>query len=424
MRRRSGQKGTVVIQSGSYRVRWRMDIDGQEARVNMSQVIAPVVYDKKTGLPKEPSPEILRRAKEIVEQSGANSEARFREVTLGEITFRDQADAYLQAVVSRKRKPLRDTVSIEGALSKWFYPIIGDVPLSQVDNLALKPIVEKMSASLSPRTVNKYVEYAKQVVKSLKGPNGEPVFNRTWDAETMDLPVVVHSEQKRPSLKADAISKLIAAGSGQEQALYVLLAATGMRVSEALAVENKHFTNNGRTIIVEQQVKKDSPEVVKYLKTDAAKRQVDLHPDVAEYFQRYRTGKTGLLFHTANGTPHLYGNLEDRWLTPRLKKMKLEEDGMGFHAFKRFRKTRLRGARCLEDLNNFWMAHKPKTMSELYSHLHEELDLRLAESERVGYGFVLPGATASTGTCNRARGEASEIGSDEGSAWALCATWS
>ena len=127
MRRRSGQKGTVVIQSGSYRVRWRMDIDGQEARVNMSQVIAPVVYDKKTGLPKEPLPEIFRRAKEIVEQSGANSEARFREVTLGEIMFRDQAEAYLNAVVSRKRKPLRDTVSIEGALSKWFYPVISDV---------------------------------------------------------------------------------------------------------------------------------------------------------------------------------------------------------------------------------------------------------------------------------------------------------
>jgi len=119
---------------------------------------------------------------------------------------------------------------------------------------------------------------------------------------------------------------------------------------------------------------------------------VDLHPDIAEFLQRYRAGKTGLLFHTASGTPHLYGNLEDRWLTPRLKNMQLEEAGMGFHAFKRFRKTRLRAARCLEDLNNFWMAHKPKTMSELYSHLHEELDLRLAEAERVGYGFVLPGA--------------------------------
>jgi hypothetical protein len=62
------------------------------------------------------------------------------------------------------------------------------------------------------------------------------------------------------------------------------------------------------------------------------------------------------------------------------------------HSFKRFRKTWLRGARCLEDLNNFWMAHKPTTMSEIYSHLHEELELRLDEAQRVGYGFVLPKA--------------------------------
>jgi hypothetical protein len=65
---------------------------------------------------------------------------------------------------------------------------------------------------------------------------------------------------------------------------------------------------------------------------------------------------------------------------------------MGWHSVRRFRKTWLRGARCLEDLNNFWMAHKPQTMSEVYSHLHEELELRLQEAERVGYGFDLPQA--------------------------------
>ena len=96
------------------------------------------------------------------------------------------------------------------------------------------------------------------------------------------------------------------------------------------------------------------------------------------------------MFHTANGTPHLYGNLEDRWLTPRLVKWKVDEEGMGWHAFKRFRKTWLRGARCLEDINNFWMAHKPKTMSEVYSHLHEDVETRLAEAERVAYGFTIP----------------------------------
>ena len=62
---------------------------------------------------------------------------------------------------------------------------------------------------------------------------------------------------------------------------------------------------------------------------------------------------------------------------------------MGWHSFKRFRKTWLRGSRCLEDINNFWMAHKPQTMSEVYSHLHEELQLRLDEAERVDYGFTL-----------------------------------
>src|SRR5262249_41064353 len=90
MRRRSGQNGTVVIQSGFYRVRWRMDVDGQEARINMSQIIAPVVLDK-DGNPKPPSPGIRRKAKEIVEQSGANAEARCDEVTLGEVLSRERA---------------------------------------------------------------------------------------------------------------------------------------------------------------------------------------------------------------------------------------------------------------------------------------------------------------------------------------------
>ena len=75
--------------------------------------------------------------------------------------------------------------------------------------------------------------------------------------------------------------------------------------------------------------------------------------------------------------------------------MKLNEKGMGWHSFRRFRKTWLRGARCLEDLNNFWMGHKPTTMSELYSHHYEEVQLRLVEVERVGYGFTLPEMNAS-----------------------------
>jgi len=372
-------------------VRFWKDVAGKEKREHARERICPI-----SGPGSLSRSERKRRAKEIIQASGADSAEYFAAVVKPNptgVTFREQSEIWLEQSQNRKRNPIGKNYAgtIQGALDKWILPVIGGVPLGSVDNLAVKPLVDKMCASrLSARTVNKYVEFVQQIVASLKGSNGESIHKRIWDAETMDLPAVERSEQKRPSLKADPISELIQESDSQEQALYVLLAATGMRVSEALALEARHFMNNGRTIIVEQQVEKDAARIVQHLKTDAAKREVDLHPDIAEYLQTYMAAKTGLLFHTANGTPHLNGNLEDHWPTPRLIEKGLDEKGMGWHAFKRFRKTWLRGQRCLEDVNNFWMAHKPQTMSELYSHLHEELQLRLDEAERVGYGFVLP----------------------------------
>src|ERR1017187_8259770 len=206
----------------------------------------------------------------------------------------------------------------------------------------------------------------------------------------MDLPVVNPRTQRRPALGLDAINTLVSTSNGDEQTLYVLLAATGMRISEALAVKTKHFVNGGRTIQVRQQVDRGKPRIVEYLKTDAGAREVDLSKEVAEYLRGFISGKDGLLFTTRNGTPYLNNNLEQRWLTPRLEGMGIDEKGMGFHAFRRFRKTWLRGKRVQEDINNFWMGHAPETMSETYSRLDLELDLRLTEAESMGVGFTVP----------------------------------
>ena len=390
MSRRSGQNGTVVIAGNWYRVRWRMDAEGQEKRINMSAKIAPVVFDK-NGEPKLPSAEVERKAREIVEKSGANSEQHFNRVVLGEVSFRDQAKTYVRWAITRDREPIRDSSSVEAALNKWILPAIGDLPLGNVHNITVKPLVTKMKKSLSARTVNKYVEYIEQVVASLKdGKTGEPVHPRKWDAKEMDLPVLKSKEQRRPALKVNAVNKLVSESEGDEQALYVLLAATGMRISEALALESKHFVNNCRTIRVCQQVDRDHPRIVNYVKTDAGFREVDLCTAVGEYLQAFINLKDELLFETRNGTPYLHNNLEQRWLTPRLEAMGIDERGMGFHAFRRFRKTWLRGKRVQEDINNFWMGHAPETMSETYSRLDLELDLRVAEAESMGVGFTVP----------------------------------
>jgi integrase len=388
MSRRSGQSSKPFKAGEWWRVRARFDVPGVEKRQQRSLKVCLV--SQRLSMPV-----IERKAKEVIAASGANSEERFNRVVLGEgVTFREQAKICLQEATTRNRRPIRNITSIQGALNKWINPVIGGMTLSMVDNVTLKPLVKKLvNSGLAPETIRKYVEYVKKVMSSKLAPNGEPLYPRVWNATVMDLPLVVYSRQKRPALKAEGISTLIdAAESDDEKYLYVLLAATGMRVSEALALEPRHFVNSGRTIVVEQQVDKDRPRIVNYLKTDASWRQIDLHPDVADFLWKFVIGRPGLILQTKNGTPYLYGNLAEDWLDQRLAKLGLYEAGMGWHSFKRFRNSWLRAPaqRCQEDLRKFWLAHKPKDMGELYSALKEDLPTRLAEAERVGYGFVLP----------------------------------
>jgi integrase len=251
-------------------VRFWKDIPDQEERTHVRERVCTM-----SGPGLLSKSERKRRARKSIQASGVGSAERFNEVVQQDTgtTLREQSVVWLHQLQHRKRKPIRNSyaVTIEGAIDNWILPAIGGLPLASVDNLSVKPLIEKMSsAGLKPRTVNNYIEHVKQVVESLKGPNGEPIHHRKWDAERMDLPIVEHAEQKRPSLRADAISKLIMRSGGQEQALNILLAATGMRISEALALETHHFTNSGRTITVEQQVEKDAARLVKYLKTAAS----------------------------------------------------------------------------------------------------------------------------------------------------------
>jgi len=386
MSRRSGQCPKPFKAGKWWRVRARFDVPGVEERQQKSLKVAPVSL-------RLSKPELERRAAEVIATSGANSEERFKRIVLGEgVTFREQARLYLQEATTRNREPICDTTSIEGAFRKWINPEIGNLPLSMLDNLTLKPLVRAMvKGGLSPETVNKYVRYVKQVIASRQAPNGDPIYPRVWSAEKLDLPLVIHQQQMRPAQKVDGINLLIANAEFDEQRyLLVLLAATGMRISEALALEAKHFINGGLTIVVEQQVMKDRPCITPKLKTPASNRQIDFHPDVANYVGKYIIGKSGLILHTSNGTPYLYGNLADDWLDPLLTKLGLYEKGMGWHSFKRFRNTWLRKQRVQEDIRLHWLAHQPKEMSEVYSMLKEDIPARLAEAERVGYGFTLP----------------------------------
>jgi integrase len=57
----------------------------------------------------------------------------------------------------------------------------------------------------------------------------------------MDIPVVRQHDQRRPSFTGDEVTKIVAAAQGKYQVLFPLLAGTGMRIGEALALDVRHL---------------------------------------------------------------------------------------------------------------------------------------------------------------------------------------
>jgi len=303
--------------------------------------------------------------------------------TQKEMTFKEAAEAWIKSATTRSRKRMRKTSvpTIESALENYINPIIGDLTLDKVHNGTCKPIVDVMKEKgLASSSMNGYLNIVKSVVKSVIDPEtGEPKYNRKWNATYLDLPQVEHKKTPCPTKEqVEHMLSLTRQGSW-ERRLFLIMASTGMRIGEALALQWSDLLNNGRTISVTKQVDRFGA-VVDYTKTKAGGRQVDIHPDVTKVLLEDRPGSgRGLMFPTRNNTVFLPGNIEKRRLRDYVSG--------SWHQFRRFRESVLSEAGCNHDLRLFWVGHKPQTMDERYSKVCKNLAFRLSESERVGLGF-------------------------------------
>ena len=333
MSRRSGQSGTIVIEGGWYRVRFRIDVPGQYKRKQMSVKICPL-----SGAELLTKSERERRKAEIVNSHGANSVEHFNQIVAqvtGQ-TFREQAKKWLHQCLTRKRKPVKPATirGWESYLDKHLNPLIGDTLLGNVNNSTLKRVVTHLSeAGLSPKTIRNIVQTLTTVVASAVTEDGEEIYPRKWNYEFADVPVA--DKQHTPMFSAEDVAKVIAGAKGQAQMIFMLLAASGLRVGELIGLEVKHF--NGTTLTVKQSVWEGH---VQAPKTKNANRQVDLHPSVSDCLHTFIGGrKEGFIFQTDNGTPLHTSNFLRRHLHPLLEQLGIEKQG--FHGFRRFRVTHL-----------------------------------------------------------------------------------
>jgi len=384
MSRRSGQSGYVEKKGNAYYVRFWMDVPGQEERKHMSVRLCPL-----RGLGKLTKSERERKAREVIAASGADTEQHFKKVeaeNLG-VTFRQQAEWWLQYVQTRKRKPIKPhTAMTWRSHLTWINPRIGDVPLESVNNLTLKELVSNMSeAGFSPKTMHNYIQVVKMVVASAVNEHGEEIYPRKWNHEFIDLPE--SKNLRTPIFTAEEITQIVAESSGQYQMLYALLGGTGLRIGEALGLEIEDISPDGAfTIRIRQSIwhgRKQSP------KTPSAVREVDLHSSLAAMLKAFiGDRKSGFIFRTRNGKPLSHPSVLKQSLHRILNSM--GKDEAGFHGFRRFRVTHLRKSRVPEDLLRFWIGHADKSVTDGYSKVKEDIAFRRLCAQNVGFGFQLP----------------------------------
>jgi len=398
MSRRTGQNGSLERSGKWWVVRFWQDEPGQYQRSHKRAKICPI-----SGFGSLSKSERIRRAREVVAASGANSVEHFNKVVEQKkcetTMFGQQSERWVEHLRKRKRKPVaKSTIEDwERILRNWINPHIGDCPIADVNNRILRNLVEKMTAKgLSAKTIDNYLQVPKAVVASLLDEDGNQVLPRKWNNEFIDLPIVESAKQNRPSFSSSVMSGLVGWPYPKERMLFILAGATGLRIGESLGLEiGKHFSNDFLTITISQKVR--HCKVEKRVKTASAERQVDLHPSVAELLRGFVGERTtGFLFQSRNGKPLSSSNVIRRHLHPALKELGYLNPYTGTHkagnhAFRRFRNTYLRNeTSCPKGLRDYWLGHTGESMDDLYDRVRDDVEFRRKRAAEYGIGFELP----------------------------------
>jgi integrase len=175
----------------------------------------------------------------------------------------------------------------------------------------------------------------------------------------------------------------------RDRVLLALLGATGLRIGELQALQmgpdpsdqNTVWDADARMIRVRKSVRRGK---LQDPKTPAAVRDVDLSTPTNKMLQEFAKSRQQgeFLFCTKSGKP-----LEQSYINTYI----LKPSGIpGCHALRRLRVSHLREAGCNEDILKWWLGHgNGSGITNRYSKLSENLELRRTWAERVGTGLDL-----------------------------------
>ncbi|MGA2754982.1 MAG: site-specific integrase [Terracidiphilus sp.] len=317
-RKRCFQEGSLFKRGTRKKVwvgRWWEPVigsDGQPGRVRRSEILGTVAE-----LP------TIRDAKQALYD-------RLRKVNSGE--FRPQAVWTFRRFVEDRWKPeIFPTLKFssqkfyENMIDAHLNPVFGDTQLRQITKDAVQSFLNaKARSGLSWKTV-----------KHVRTAFGTIIEAAVRDEFLADNPVRRTRlprrgpVQEKDPIDTEKVKELIGKLAEPSRSIVALLATTGLRIGELLALRWQDVDLHNGNLAVRQTVYEghfDEP------KTKRSKRQIPLAPQTVEIFAALKpndAAPSALVFSARNGSPLSRRNLLNRQLKPVCKALKLR--GANWH---------------------------------------------------------------------------------------------
>lgn len=289
MRRRSGQSGTIIRKGRTWHVRFYVDVLGSEKRERRSEPVGPA-----TGKEKLTKPEAARKGAEIVASSGANTPKHLERATRPTQTFEQRVNwcrKYHKAWTDGKPGPIE---TMEGQLTKHVLPRFGNYTVDMIDETAMQEFVAELKGTKFVRrrkdgSVLKRYFLSRKTVLNIVGVIKLVLGRKHWRDWELDLGKV--QRQRQPYFTEAQLKQIIDAAPERYRVLFVVLAGTGMRIGEALALNPREDLDLDNGVIYVRRSVWRGHELTP--KTENGVRPIDIDPVMVETLRTYLAGCGG-----------------------------------------------------------------------------------------------------------------------------------
>jgi integrase len=221
---------------------------------------------------------------------------------------------------------------------KWIAPAFSGRFLHEVDNGAAQEFIARLAgAGLVSSTIRSVVALLKRM---LEAAIAEGYAASSLDKRSLTFPAVSTVQAAPRCFTIEESRRIIAAAEQPWRALYQILAATGLRIGEVLALEWRHCDFANRRLLIRQGAARGRLQT---LKSKNSRADVEIPEQLVEALQLYRAvhraNAENLLFPSPRGGPLGADGVRSYHFAPLLKRLGIAHGG--FHAFRHGHATNL-----------------------------------------------------------------------------------